>query len=38
MKFSAKIVQAERNAKSQRVNVEKCLHFSLLSEAGIKFY
>ena len=31
-----KVVQEERNAKSQRVNVEKMLVFSLLNEAEIQ--
>ena len=35
---SANIVQGERNAKSQRVKVEKKLAFSLLKEAEIQYY
>ena len=37
MKFSAKLVQAERNIKFQRVKVEKMLVFSFLCEAEIQF-
>jgi len=38
MKFSAKLVQAERNIKFQRAKVEKMLVFSLQSKAEIQFY
>ena len=34
--MNTKIVQAERNAKSQRAKVEKMLEFALLSEAEIQ--
>ena len=36
MKFPAKLVQAERNIKFRRENIEKKFTFSLLSKAEIQ--